>query len=232
MCGRFTLRTPPRQIAQHFGLDEVPDLPPRYNIAPSQTVAAVRAAHGRRELAMLQWGLVPAFADDPKIGNRLINARCESVDTKPMFRSVFQRRRCLVVADGFYEWRQERKQKQPYRFTLQDGGVFAFAGLWERWRKPRAREGQGSDAAGDTPIETFTIIVTEANDLVGKIHNRMPVILKQTDEQRWLDPRRRDLKELVDLLAPYPADAMAAYPVSPLVNSVANDVPECIEPAA
>jgi len=167
MCGRFTLRSSPASIAQVFGLVDVPDLLPLFNIAPTQPVAVVRQRANDRvkELVFLRWGLIPAWADDPSIGNRLANARSETVATKPSFRSAFRSRRCLVVADGFYEWQKTNGHKQPYFVGLQSDRPFGLAGLWERWEK------------GDEPVESCTILTTDANELMQPIHERMPVIL-------------------------------------------------------
>jgi putative SOS response-associated peptidase YedK len=191
----------------------------RYNIAPTQEIAAVRITpdSGQRELAMLKWGLVPAWADDPKTGAHWINARCETAAEKPAFRSAFRQRRCLVPADGFFEWRTEGKRKLPHYITLADGGLFAMAGLWERWH----REGQ--------TIESCTILTTDANDLVRPLHDRMPVILPPEFYDHWLDPRVHDPEELKSLLRCFPAERMAVLPVDPAVNSPANDDPRCIQ---
>ena len=178
MCGRYTLKAPREAIAEAFDLADVPQLLPRYNIAPTQAVPVVRLdrASGEREIALLQWGLIPSWADDPAIGNRLINARAETVAEKPAFRTAFKKRRCLVVADGFYEWKRENG-KTPYYFRLKDSSPFAFAGLWERWEK------------GEEPVESCTLLTCEANGVVAPVHGRMPVILKPEDYARWLDPR-------------------------------------------
>jgi putative SOS response-associated peptidase YedK len=230
MCGRFTQAQIAELDREVFKLLEIPRLEPRYNVAPTQDVAVVREG-GRgeerrgergsrgRTLAFIKWGLVPHWTDDPTIGNRLINARAETADQKPAFRDAFRERRCLVPADGFYEWQRTSHGKQPYYVRLADGGVLAFAGLWDRWVSP---DGE--------PLESFTILTTKPNDVVAPIHDRMPVILPPDGYDRWLDPaavRRRDLEEL---LQPYPADAMTAYPVSRYVNSPRNEGPQCVEP--
>jgi putative SOS response-associated peptidase YedK len=222
MCGRYTLSAPGDVIAESFDLSEVPDLPPRYNIAPTQEVAAIRAegAGKERRLVVLRWGLVPRWAADPSIGNRMINARAETVAEKPAFRSAFKRQRCLVLADGYYEWKKaEDGGKQPYFLRLEGGEPFAFAGLWERWDKEGA------------PIESCTLLTTEPNELSGTIHNRMPVILARRDHGLWLDPAVDDAGRLLPLLAPYTSGPMEAWPVSRFVNSPANDSPRCIERA-
>jgi putative SOS response-associated peptidase YedK len=218
MCGRFTLRTPSTQLAQQFRLPSVPDLPPRYNIAPTQPVAAVRAPGGQRELVMLHWGLIPSWADSPRVGNRSINARAETADRRPMFRSAFRQRRCLVLADGFYEWKPTGKQKQPYYIHAADGRPFAFAGLWERWR------------GAEEPIESCTILTTDANRRLASLHDRMPVILAPDDYDLWLDSAVQEAERLKPLLAPYPDDELQMHAVSTDVNRPKNDSPECIEP--
>jgi putative SOS response-associated peptidase YedK len=223
MCGRFTF-TASAQSVQHlfplFDLAEL-ELQPRYNVAPSQPVLAVRAgADGKPQLTRLRWGLVPFWADDPSIGNRLINARAETAAEKPAFRAAFRQRRCLVLADGFYEWQKAAGKRQPYYFRLKGGGPFAFAGLWENWDK------------GDAPLETCTILTTGANELVRPVHDRMPLILPQESFERWLDPSRKVAPELQELLHPLAAEAMTGYPVTPLVNNPRNEDPRCISPQA
>jgi putative SOS response-associated peptidase YedK len=219
MCGRFTLRTPARDLAEIFRLADIPDLRPRYNIAPTQSVAAVRSSpkDGHRELVQLHWGLIPFWADDPKVGYSTINARAETVATKPTFRQAFAKRRCLIVADGFYEWQKTDGRKQPFYIHMQDDRPFAFAGLWERWKRE------------DKEIESCSIIVTEANDVLKPIHDRMPVILPPEDYDRWLDPKVEDKKKLQAMLRPFSASRMEAYPVSTVVNNPRNDVEECVE---
>ena len=219
MCGRFTLRTPAKEIARLFDVT-VPDMQPRYNIAPSQPVATVRRAPGgeKREVAMLRWGLVPFWADEPTIGYRMINARAETVAKKPAFRKAFARRRCLIVADGFYEWQKTNGGKQPFLFHMKDDCPFAFAGLWEHWK------GEGDE------IESCSIIVTQANAVLEPIHNRMPVILKPADYDTWLDPTCEDADSLQELLKPFSSSELEGYPVSRVVNNPKNDVEECVEP--
>jgi len=211
MCGRFTLRTPAKQIAQHFNLPEVPELPFRYNIAPSQDIATVRLSEEKeRELAMMRWGLIPSWSKDEKIGYRMINARAETVAEKPSFRSAYKKRRCLVVADGFYEWKKLDNGKQPYFIRLREDRPFAFAGLWERWQE----------------IESCTIITTEANEALRSIHERMPVILAPPDFEKWLGGSAGQIEAV---LKPYPGDEMEAYPVSTFVNNPKNQGEECVE---
>jgi putative SOS response-associated peptidase YedK len=225
MCGRFNQRASPKQLAAAFDVPEPPELPLRYNIAPTQPVAAVRIRPGdnNRELVNLRWGLIPRWADDPKIGYSLINARSETVATKPSFRSSFKSRRCLIPATGFYEWqkREGSKQKQPYHIGLKDDQPFAFAGLWDEWHK--------SD--GEV-IESFTILTTDANELMRPIHNRMPVILPRADHGAWLDPGLQDRETLTQMLRPFPPEEMSAYPISTFVNAPRNEGPQCVEKVA
>ena len=210
------------------------NLPPRYNVAPTQDVPAVRLRAGARELALLRWGLIPAWAKDPSIGLRMINARAETVAEKPSFRSALAKRRCLIVADGFFEWQKQPKgPKQPYFITTVDGEPFAFAGLWERWDK--AQEARSTDpgsapGAGGAPVESCTIVTTEANAALRPIHDRMPVMLSPDRFDAWLDVDGWPPERAVDLLKPFPAARIAAVPVSTRVNSVGNDDPGCIEP--
>jgi putative SOS response-associated peptidase YedK len=214
MCGRYSLTTPVEAVGRLFEVAERPNLPPRYNIAPSQQAPVVRAdAAGGRVLAPMRWGLIPSWAKEAKIGYRMINARAETVAEKPAFRSAFRHRRCLVPADGFYEWRKLGATKQPYRISRADGAPFAFAGLWERWRAP--------DGA---VIDSFTIITTVANDLLRPIHDRMPVILDPADFGPWLEAGG------VGRLPPYAGAKLVAIPVSTRVNSPKHDDPACIAP--
>jgi putative SOS response-associated peptidase YedK len=267
MCGRYTLSSPADLVAELFGLEEIPDLAPRYNIAPTQNVPVVRireeaagpaggpsagggdglrgggakgsgggaagSADGgaggsgtaagspaRRRLDLLRWGLVPYWADDPGIGNRMINARAETVAEKPAFRDSFKKRRCLVVADGFYEWKKVGGGlKQPYRIRRRDRLPFAFAGLWDRWRD--------RSAAGAPPLETFTILTTAVAPEIAELHDRMPVILEPAAYDLWLDRAVADPGRLAPLLRPR-GEALEAYPVSRLVNNPANESPDCL----
>ena len=223
MCGRFTLSTPAETLAEIFELTETPQLPPRYNIAPTDAVATVRlpAEDTERELALLRWGLIPPWAEDPAVGSRMINARAETVATNPAFRSAFRRRRCLIPSTGFYEWQRVERRKQPFYIRMRDGLPFAFAGLWEHW--------EGPDGAA---IQSCTLITTEPSDLVRPVHDRMPVILDPKDYELWLDPSVQTPDRLQPLLRPYPSEQMVAYPVSPWVNNPAHDDPECIAPLA
>jgi len=225
MCGRYTIRSSGKLLADFFGLAQEPVLAARYNVAPSQPVPIVRVIRANpetkeRELVPVRWGLVPSWADDPAIGNRLINARAETVASKPSFRSAFKNRRCLVPADGFYEWKREGNQKQPVYIRRKDGQPFAFAGLWEQWE----REGE--------VIESCVIITTEANELMAEYHDRMPVIVDPKDYDLWLDPEVQDLAKLEPLLRPCPSDEMEVYPVSRLVNDPKHEDPKCVEPSA
>jgi putative SOS response-associated peptidase YedK len=221
MCGRFTLTTDQKKLAESFAEFEAPaELSPRYNIAPSQPVAVV-ANNSQNKIEFFQWGLVPSWAKDPGIGNRLINARSETLAEKPSFKNAYKRRRCLVLADGFYEWRKDPagKTKTPMYIQLTSGQPFAFAGLWESWH--------GADGSN---ILSCTIITTAPNEFMAEIHNRMPVILPPNTCAQWLDPAERAPDQLNDLLKPYPADLMKAHPVSKFVNNPQNDTPECIIP--
>jgi putative SOS response-associated peptidase YedK len=217
VCGRFTLASPGKIVAEVFGLDDEPMLRPRFNIAPTQDVTVVRLTAGRREAGTQQWGLVPSWAKDESIGNRLINARAETVAEKPAFRAALRARRCLVLADGFYEWQSAGGRKQPWYFRSRDGRPFAFAGLWERWQP-----------AGGEAVESCTIITTEANDLVRPVHERMPVILAEGILDHWLGGGSTD--EMRALLKPAPEDFLEAFPVSLRVNSPSNDDSSCVAP--
>jgi len=219
MCGRYTLKTAPELVADQFQFEELSDLKPRYNIAPSQLVASVRMTSGSttREGVMLKWGLIPSWAKDPAIGMKLINARAETVAEKPSFRKPFKQRRCLVLADGFYEWQKEGRVKQPYYIRLKSERPFAFAGLWDHW----------ASADGNT-IETCALLTTEPNELMAPIHHRMPVILNPDTYDDWLDPDQQDVERLATLLGSYPAEKMMANPVSRIVNNARFDDPRCV----
>jgi putative SOS response-associated peptidase YedK len=211
MCGRYELHTQPAALALAFGVPFPPHLRPRYNIAPMHDVPIIRRTPtGERELVDVRWGLVPRWAKDPAIGNRMINARSETLADKPSFRTALKKHRCLVPADGFYEWKQMAPGiKQPIHIGMKDLSPFAFAGLFERWLSP----------AGEV-LDTCTIITTRSNALLAPLHDRMPVIVAPVAFDRWLDVANEDV---ADLFAPYPADAMTYYPVSTRVNSVRND---------
>ncbi len=224
MCGRFTLRTATPVLLEQFRLSFVPELRPRYNIAPTQQVAVVRPASSEsgasRELVLMRWGLVPSWAKDPAIGSRMINARADGVAEKPSFRSAFKRRRCLVLADGYYEWQKVGSQKQPYWIHRQDERAFGMAGLWEVWQG-------GPGVTLDEPWQTCTIITTDANEQTRPVHDRMPVILDEEDYDLWF----RELAEpakLQQLLRPLARVDLQARRVSTHVNNVKNDDPRCI----
>ena len=217
MCGRYLLVSPAAVIAEHFRLAAVPDYPPRYNIAPTQSALVVReTTEGEREAVMLRWGLVPSWAKDPAIGSRMINARAEGIRDKPVFRAAFRHRRCLVPADGFYEWQTvARGRKQPCLIRLASGTPLGLAGLWDEWRAPGAH--------GDT-IATFTIVTTTANDTLRAFHDRMPVLIAPADQDEWLsspDPS--------SLLVPWQGAMLEIRPANPRVNNVRNDDPGLLE---
>ncbi len=218
MCGRFSQTQTAQRIAQVFQLSEVPEVIPSYNIAPTQSVATIvkQPDQPQRQFRWLRWGLVPSWAKDEKIGARLINARAETLAEKPSFRTAYRYRRCLVLADGFYEWQLHQGQKQPFYFHLPNQPLFAFAGLWEQW--------QGNGEA----VESCTIVTTSASDEVRPIHDRMPLILEPDRYDEWLNPESH--RPNADLLHPVPNNKLEAYPVSPRVNSPAVNDPDCIQP--
>lgn len=219
MCGRYRLTAKERYIRDHFGLDDDPPWSPRWNIAPTQQIATIRQhrAEPKRIFALMRWGLIPYWAKEPSIGQKTINAMSETAAEKPAFRDAMKWRRCLIPADGFYEWlRFGPKDKQPYNFSLADDSAFAFAGLWEQWR----------DNSNDM-IETCTILTTKPNSLVADVHDRMPVMLRGEDYDLWLDPGITDSKGVVDCLRPFDASSMKKYPVSARVNRPENDDQEC-----
>ena len=222
MCGRFMLTADQDSFEDRFSLTGF-DLGwvPSFNIAPTQEVLAVTNDGSENRPELMRWGLVPSWANDLKIGNRMINARSETLAEKPSFRTAFKRRRCLIPADGFYEWKREGKAKKPMLITANPGGLFAFAGLWETWKQP-----------DDSWLLTCAIITTSANEFMKSIHDRMPVILPRESEASWLDPEEQDTAMLSELLLPYESDRMEAYEVSTLVNSPRNNFPEVIEPVA
>jgi len=217
MCGRFAFYSPAEAAAALFGVEGAPSLEPRYNIAPTQDVAAIRHdGEGRRELVEFRWGLVPFWAKEKSIGNRMINARAETVAEKPAYRAAFRKRRCLVLADGFYEWKKEGNGKTPWYISAEDGDPIAFAGLWESWR----------DKESDEKLETATILTTAADRFMAELHHRMPVVLRQEGADRWLAMDEVEPGELASIAPP-----LAAWPVSRAVNSPANQGPGLIEPA-
>ena len=219
MCGRYSLIADIQELARQFEFDGSGfDNSPRYNVAPTQSVLTVTHRE-ERQAEQMRWGLIPSWAKDASIGNRMINARGETVAQKPSFRNALQRRRCLVLADGFYEWQKAGKAKRPMRIVLKSGAPFAFAGLWESWRSPE----------GET-VRSCTIVTTAANDLLQPIHERMPVILPRELEDFWLDGDVTDSAALTDVLAPYPDEALDYFQVSPLVNKATNNGPDLIVP--
>jgi putative SOS response-associated peptidase YedK len=213
MCGRYNILAYPEALLEHYGIEQPPgiDLKPRYNIAPSQDVPAIRQHDANRELVMLHWGLIPFWAKDEKLKYSTINAKAETVHQKPAYREAFKRRRCLIPASGFYEWQQTKDHKQPYNIRMKDTEIFSFAGLWEHWQGPEGKV-----------IESCTIIVTESNKLIRPIHDRMPVILPATEYDTWLDPGTKT-ETVREMLTPYPASKMELYPVSTAVNNPRND---------
>ncbi len=225
MCGRFTLALEHEALLLRFGFSPFEfDYRPRYNVAPTQDHPVVALINGDKVIRSMRWGLVPHWAKDETIGNRMINARAETVGEKPSFKQPLKSRRCLVPATGYYEWKElpesrpGRKVKAPMYFTLKGGEPFSFAGLWDRWQRFDGKE-----------LVTFTIITCEPNEISKPIHNRMPVLLRQEDEETWLDDSNQDIESLVNLLGPYPSDDMDVYEVSKFVNSPKNDTPKCIE---
>jgi len=221
MCGRFVLRASSQNLQMSFELDEAPQTGPRYNIAPTQPVLAVRTnPHGGlREATYLNWGLIPFWAKDPRIGSRMINARSETAAEKPSFRAAYKYRRCIVPADGFYEWKKERGGKQPYLIGLESGEVFGIAGLWEHWE----RDGSA--------VESCTLLTTDANEFMEPLHHRMPVILDRQDYDEWLDPGVQTAGLLLHLMRPFSGAPMRAVAVGKMVNNARNDEPGCVEPA-
>ena len=221
MCGRYILSTPTDILADLYELETAVTTEPRFNIAPTQKAAVVRLdpETGRRRLDLLRWGLVPFWAKDPAIGNRMINARSETAAEKPAYRVSLRKRRCLILADGFYEWQATGGPKQPFFFHRKDGHPFAMAGLWDRW-----------DKGEDGPLETFTILTTSPDEVVAPIHKRMPVILQPEEFQRWLDPTHENVDELAALMIPTAPSMLEGYPVSTYVNNPAHEGPDCVDP--
>src|SRR6185436_9093539 len=218
MCGRYAITTAPEAIRALFGYLEQPNFPPRYNIAPTQPVPIVRMAEGKRQLALVRWGLIPAWVKDPRTFSLVINARGESVNEKPAFRNAMKRRRCLFPADGFYEWKREGDRKRPYFVRLKSGAPMAFAGLWESWMGPNGEE-----------METAAIVTTTASRSIAHIHDRMPVIVAPDAFDFWLDPNV-DGEMAAAVIAPAPDALLEAYEVSSAVNRTANDSAELLEP--
>lgn len=221
MCGRYTLTTSPDGLVNAFALEEAPrELKPRYNIAPGSDVAVVANRNGR-QVEFFRWGLIPSWAKDPAIGHRMINARAETASEKPSFRSALRRRRCLILADGFYEWQGARAPKTPMYARLRGGEPFAFAGLWESWQPPDG-----------TAIHSCAILTTRPNELMAPIHNRMPVILDAGSYDLWLDPAQRAASDFESMLVPFAADRMEVYEVSRAVNNPLYDHPNCVAAVA
>jgi putative SOS response-associated peptidase YedK len=220
MCGRYTITLTLEELIVRYHIEQSmpPYHRPKYNVAPGQMVLAVIHDGQANRMGELKWGLIPSWASDEKIGSRMINARAETVADKPAYRLPFERKRCLIPADGFYEWKQTGGRKQPMRIVLKSGGPFSMAGLYDTWTAPDGRK-----------VSSCTILTTTPNRLVADIHDRMPVIVRPEDEAYWLSRDNRDIAGLQTLLKPYPAEDMRAYPVSPIVGNVGNDRPECVE---
>lgn len=226
MCGRFSRSNDffsqhanQREFLNELGLSWAELLPPSFNIAPTQEIAAVRANdRDSHELVMLRWGLVPGWADDLSIGNRMINARAETIADKPAFKRIFRKQRCLILADGFYEWRKDGPKKQPFFIRFKDRRPFCFAGLWDRWSKVQPS------------VESCTIITTEANELMAPLHDRMPVIVAPENYNLWLDHAVQEPERLLPLLRPFASEPLEAFPVSSVVNSPRHNAPDCVAP--
>lgn len=218
MCGRFSLSCSAEQIAEIFLLSEIPELTPRYNIAPTQFIATVsqNSKSENRQFNWMRWGLIPSWAKDKKMGAKLINARVETVTEKPSFRKAIRQRRCLIIADGFYEWQTKKDQKQPYYFHLENHQPFAFAGLWERWKSPEKEE-----------IISCTILTTEAHEEIRSIHHRQPIIIPENLYSQWLNPQLTEPQEILPLLTSQAA--LKHYPVNLVVNKPTHDEPDCIQ---
>jgi len=217
MCGRFRLSKTDKEVMKQFGVEIDPDYSPRYNISPSQQVRVLQQDEaGLMHMRIQRWGLVPGWAKDIKIGYKMINARSETILEKPSFRTAFKKRRCLIPADGFYEWKKEGTTKQPFHFGMKDDSLFAFAGIWEQWKSPEG-----------AVVESCAILTTTPNDLVADVHDRMPVILPAAQYELWLTAEAERVAQLQDLLVPYPANEMKRYPVSSAVNSPKHDMAAC-----
>ena len=220
MCGRFTLQIHPELLAEIFGLQELPIFPARYNIAPTQQIPVIRQdAEGHNRLDFLRWGLIPTWAKDLSVGSHMINARAESITEKPAFRHAIRYRRCIIPASGFFEWRHEDKKAIPLYVRMKDGAPMCFAGIWEQWKSPE-----------EEIVESCAMLTTSSNRLIEPLHDRMPVILHPDNYDLWLNRNMHDPEQLKHLYQPYPADSMEMYPVSPLVNSPHNDLPDLISP--
>jgi putative SOS response-associated peptidase YedK len=221
MCGRYTIATPPDELRALLGYPERPNFPPRYNVAPTQAIPIVRLVNGGRHFALVRWGLLPSWVKDPKNFSLLINARGESAAEKPAFRAAMKRRRCLIPADGFYEWQRQGQRKQPFYLRAKTGAPLIFAGLWETWTGPNGEE-----------LDTAAIVTTDANRTLKPIHERMPVIVAPEDFDLWLDAEHVDVKTAAALIRPASDNLLEAYEISTAVNRVANDDVRLIEPAA
>ena len=223
MCGRFTLFTSLKELTDRFGLDSFPvNLSPSYNIAPTQPVLTVRSMPGSSKQVQadfMRWGLIPAWAKDASLGARMINARSETASVKPSFQSAFRKRRCLILADGFYEWKKTPAGKQPTRIQMKGGSPFAFAGLWESWNNPEGRT-----------VHSCSILTMAANSFMKKIHDRMPLILQKDNESKWLDSSKNDPEEIKEMIEELPNDCFESWNVSKLVNTPTNNNPGCIDP--
>ncbi|GED59194.1 putative SOS response-associated peptidase YoqW [Brevibacillus formosus] len=222
MCGRFTIVFDAETLLNRFDIEDIPfDWREIYNVAPGQKIPAIIENKEERRIGQLKWGLVPFWSKDEKIGYKMINAKSETIQEKPAFRNLFTRKRCIIPADGFYEWKKVGKDKQPMRIMMKTGEPFAFAGLYDTWTSPEGEK-----------LHSCTIITTKPNEVVADIHDRMPVILKKQDEQLWLDREKFDADLLQSLLVPYDHDQMRAYPVATIVGNPKNDQPECIQEIA
>jgi putative SOS response-associated peptidase YedK len=220
MCGRYTLTSSPEALRALFRYEEKPNFPPRYNIAPTEPIAIVRLVDGKRHFALVRWGLLPSWVKDPKTFTLLINARGESVTERPAFRAAMKRRRCLIPADGFYEWQAAGERKRPFYVRAKSGAALAFAGLWETWQGPNGEE-----------LETAAIVTTRANRALSPIHDRMPVIVPTEGFDLWLDGANLDVATAAALIAPAPENLLEAYEISTAVNRTADDNPKLLEPA-
>ena len=220
MCGRFVLTTTSEQIRQSFGVSDVPSIAPRYNIAPTQDIVAIcQNGDGYRHVRTFRWGLIPHWSKDAASGDKMINARSETVHDKPSFRQPIRFHRCLVPASGFVEWqRQPDGSKQPFYIQRKDGKLLAMAGIWDTWKGP------------DHVIASCSILTTTANSLVARLHDRMPVLLSPSEYDQWLDRSITDPQQLNGMYAPYPADPLQAIPISALINNPRHDSPDCLEP--
>jgi len=236
MCGRYTAAKDFSELIKLVGviMTRAPFLTPRYNIAPTQLAPVIYMERHQPAMKLMRWGLIPSWAKDASVGSANINARSETITEKSSFRKPFQSQRCLIPADGFYEWQSTQNGKQPFRFTRKDGGFFCMAGLWDKWiRPPRSGElnlGDGNEPDASQVVETFTVITTTPNAMVARVHDRMPVILSPEHYGWWLEPKRFEPDFLKTLLRPYPAEEMDCHSVSKLVNSAKNDSPECLKP--